>query len=120
MLIHGLGNAIEIWARAAPRLARSFRVIAFDLPGFGEASRPDAAYDGPFFAAQIVALLDALALNRVTLVGNSLGASAILHLSAIAPDRIAKAVLAAPSGIGCKTNVLMRVAALPFIGSWLA
>ena len=120
VLVHGLGNSLEIWDRVASRLARSFRVIAFDLPGFGEASRPDAAYDGPFFGAQIVTLLDALALERATLVGNSLGASAILHLSAVAPERIAGAVLAAPGGIGRKTNLLMRAAALPLIGSWLA
>ncbi len=120
VLVHGLGNSLEIWDRVLPQLAQSFRVIAFDLPGFGEASRPDAAYDGPFFAAQIVALLDALGIKRTTLVGNSLGASAILHMSAIAPHRIERAVLAAPGGIGQRTNILMRAAALPLIGGWLA
>lgn len=120
VLVHGLGNSLEIWDRVLPRLASSFRVIAFDLPGFGAASRPDAAYNGPFFAAQIIALLDALGLERATLVGNSLGASAILHLAALAPDRIARAVLAAPGGIGGSTNLLMRAAALPLVGGWLA
>lgn len=120
VLVHGLGNSLEIWDRILPQLAQSFRVIAFDLPGFGEASQPDEAYDGPFFAAQIVALLDALGIERTTLVGNSLGASAILHMSAIAPHRIERAVLAAPGGIGRQTNVLMRAAALPLIGGWLA
>ncbi|MBV1703136.1 MAG: alpha/beta fold hydrolase [Hyphomicrobiales bacterium] len=119
VLVHGLGNSLEIWDRVVPRLAQSFRVIAFDLPGFGGASRPDAAYDGPFFAAQILALLDALAIERTTLIGNSLGASTILHLSAIAPNRIERAVLAAPGGIGRKTNLLMRAAAVPLIGGWL-
>jgi pimeloyl-ACP methyl ester carboxylesterase len=120
VLVHGLGNSLEIWHRVAPRLSKSFRVIAFDLPGFGTASRPDAAYDGPFFGRLVVALLDALALDKATLVGNSLGASAILHASAIAPHRIIKAVLAAPGGIGRRTNVLMRAAAIPVIGSWVA
>jgi pimeloyl-ACP methyl ester carboxylesterase len=120
VLVHGLGNSHEIWDRVLPQLAHSFRVIAFDLPGFGEASRPDAAYDGPFFAAQIVALLDALGIERATLIGNSLGASAVLHMSAIAPHRIERAVLAAPGGIGKRTNLLMRAAALPLIGGWLA
>jgi pimeloyl-ACP methyl ester carboxylesterase len=120
VLVHGLGNSLEIWARVLPRLARTCRVIAFDLPGFGQASRPDAAHDGPFFAAQVLALLDALELERAVLVGNSLGAGAILHLSALAPRRIARAVLAAPGGIGRRTNVAMRAAALPLIGGWLA
>ena len=120
VLVHGLGNSLEIWNRVLPQLAQSFRVIAFDLPGYGEASRPDATYDGPFFATQIVALLDALGIERTILVGNSLGASAILQMSAIAPQRIERAVLAAPGGIGRRTNVLMRAAALPLIGGWLA
>ena len=119
VLIHGLANSLEIWDRVRDRLARSFRVITFDLPGFGRASRPDAAYDGRFFANQLRALLDAVGLERPILVGNSLGASIILHLSALAPGRIAKAVLAAPGGFGRKTNLTMRLPALPIIGSWL-
>lgn len=119
VLVHGLGNSLEIWDRVAPRLASSFRLIAFDLPGFGAASRPDARYDGPFFATQIIALLDALGLERATLIGNSLGAGAILHVSALAPHRIMRAVLAAPGGIGRRTNPMMRAAALPLVGGWL-
>jgi pimeloyl-ACP methyl ester carboxylesterase len=119
VLVHGLANSIEIWDRVLPRLAKRHRVIAFDLPGFGEASRPDAAYDGPFFAAQIEALLDRLGIERAHLVGSSLGASAIVHFSGIALDRIDKAVLAAPGGFGRRTHWLMRIPSLPFLGWWL-
>lgn len=119
VLVHGLANSIEIWARVSERLARTFRVLAFDLPGFGCASRPDAAYDSDFFAAQLLGLLDAVELERPILVGNSLGASVILRLSGLAPERIEKAVLAAPGGFGRKTNVLMRLPALPIVGDWL-
>lgn len=119
VLVHGLANSLEIWDRVHDRLARRFRVISFDLPGFGRASRSAAAYDGPFFAKQLNALVAALALKRVLLVGNSLGASVILHLSDLAPEQIAGAVLAAPGGFGRKTNLTMRIPALPVIGSWL-
>jgi pimeloyl-ACP methyl ester carboxylesterase len=119
VLVHGLANSLEIWDRVRDRLARSFRVVTFDLPGFGRASRPDAAYDGLFFATQLRAFLDALDLKRPILVGNSLGASIILRFSAVAPGRIEKAVLAAPGGFGRKTNLAMRLPALPIIGSWL-
>lgn len=118
LFVHGLGNSLEIWDRVVPAFA-DVRCVAFDLPGFGEASRPDAAYDGPFFARQIVALLDALGIERAIPVGNSLGASALLHLGDLAPERIERAVLAAPGGIGPKTNLLMRAAALPLVGGWL-
>lgn len=119
VLVHGLANSLEIWDRVRDRLAKRYRVIAFDLPGFGCASRPDAAYDGAFFAAQLNALLDALDLKRPILVGNSLGASVVLRLSELAPRRIEKAVLAAPGGFGRRTNLTMRFPALPMIGSWL-
>jgi pimeloyl-ACP methyl ester carboxylesterase len=119
VLVHGLANAIEIWARVIPKLVQSFRVIAFDLPGFGLASRPKAEYDGPFFARQLHALLGTLGIEKAYFAGNSLGASVILQLSAIAPETIARTVLAAPGGFGRKTHLLMRLPALPFIGSWL-
>lgn len=120
VLVHALANSVEIWDRVLPRLSRSFRVIAFDLPGFGQASRPDAKYDGTFFARQLEAVLDALGLQRPILVGNSLGASTIIRLAKTAPNRMSRAVLAAPGGFGRKTSLLMRAPALPLIGDWLA
>jgi pimeloyl-ACP methyl ester carboxylesterase len=119
VLVHGLANSLEIWDRVRDRLAMRYRVIAFDLPGFGYASRPDAAYDGRFFAVQLNAVLEALDLERAILVGNSLGASVVLCLSELAPKRIEKAVLAAPGGFGRKTNLTMRFPAMPIIGGWL-
>lgn len=119
VLVHGLANSIEIWDRILPRLSRRFRVIAFDLPGFGRASRPDAAYDATFFADQLSALLDTLKIHRAHLVGSSLGASVILRFSEHSLARIDRAVLAAPGGFGRRTHQLMRLPALPLIGDWL-
>jgi len=119
VLVHGLANAIEIWDRVRPRLAERFRVVAFDLPGFGLADRPDGAYDGAFFAEHLRALLEALDIARAHLVGSSLGASLLLHLFALSPERFDKAVLAAPGGFGRRTHPLMRLPALPLIGPWL-
>jgi hypothetical protein len=112
VLIHGLANAIEIWSRVLTRLARRFRVLAFDLPGFGEANRPVAAYDAAFFVDQLKALLDTLAIERAHLVGSSLGAGVIVRFSGQNLDRIDRAVLAAPGGFGRETHPLMRVPGL--------
>ena len=119
VLIHGLANSIEIWDRVMPALAAHFRVIAFDLPGFGQADRPDAAYDGGFFADQLCAMLDTLGIERAHLVGSSLGASIIIRFAADHLERIDRAVLAAPGGFGRRTHPLMRVPSLPLVGSWL-
>nr|WP_246328924.1 alpha/beta fold hydrolase [Brevundimonas lenta] len=119
VLIHGLANSIEIWSRVTPRLAAPFRVVAFDLPGFGEADRPDAAYDSDFFVEQLTALLDTLGIDRAHLVGSSLGASVTVRFSGENLGRIDRAVLAAPGGFGGGTHPLMRIPALPVIGTWL-
>lgn len=119
VLVHGLANSVEIWDRVTPRLARRFHVIAFDLPGFGAASRPNAAYDAAFFADQLLGLLDTLGLARVHLVGSSLGASVIVRLADRSLDRVDRVVLAAPGGFGRRTHPLMRLPALPLIGAWL-
>jgi pimeloyl-ACP methyl ester carboxylesterase len=119
VLIHGLANAIEIWSRVFPRLADRFRVVAFDLPGFGKADRPVAAYDSDFFVDQLKALLDTLGIDRAHLVRSSLGASVIVRFSDQSLDRIDRAVLAAPGGFGRETHPLMRFPALPLVGDWL-
>lgn len=116
VLVHGLANSIEIWDRVVPLLSHRFRVIAFDLPGFGQASRPDVAYDAAFFADQLAAVLDTLGLLRAHLVGSSLGASVIVRFSERRLARIERAVLAAPGGFGRRTHPLMRLPALPLIG----
>lgn len=116
VLIHGLAASIEIWERIIPRLAKTCRVIAFDLPGYGEAERPDAAYDAPFFVAQLLAVMDALSLERAHLVGSSLGASLIVRFSEHNLDRIETAVLAAPGGFGRGVHPFLRVPTLPIIG----
>jgi pimeloyl-ACP methyl ester carboxylesterase len=119
VLLHGLANAIEIWDRVLPALAARFRVVAFDLPGFGEASRPDAAYDSRFFVEQLEGVLNALSIERAHLVGSSLGAGVIVRFSAANLHRIDRAVLAAPGGFGRQTHLLMRPTALPLIGEAL-
>lgn len=119
VLVHGLANSLEIWSRVLPALAERHRVVAFDLPGFGEASRPDAAYDSTFFVDQVRALLDTMEIDRAMLIGSSLGASVIVHFAAANLWRVEKAVLAAPGGFGRATHPLMRLPALPLVGSWL-
>lgn len=119
VLVHGLANSVEIWDLIVPRLARRFRVFTFDLPGFGQASRPDAAYDAIFFADPLSALLDTLKVQRAHLVGSSLGASIILRFSEHSLDRIDRAVLAAPGGFERGTHPMMRLPALPLIGDRL-
>jgi pimeloyl-ACP methyl ester carboxylesterase/predicted glycosyltransferase len=87
------------WKMQIPYLARHCRVVAFDGRGNGRSDRPrdSTAYDEREFAADAVAVLDAIATERAVLVGFSLGAQRGLLLAAEHPDRIAGAVFIGPA-----------------------
>jgi pimeloyl-ACP methyl ester carboxylesterase len=93
VLVHGSGMSASTWAPLMPYL-RTYRLIAFDLPGFGLSDPFD--YSGrplrSHAVAQLTSLLDALRLERVTVVGTSLGGMWALGLALDAPDRVAAVV----------------------------
>jgi pimeloyl-ACP methyl ester carboxylesterase len=96
--IHGLGATKASFLATVAALAPRFRVIAIDLPGFGDSDKPvGAAYDARFFAEAIVELLDALELERAHLIGNSLGGRVALEMGLRAPERVDRLALLAPS-----------------------
>ena len=99
LLVHGSGTSASTWAPLMPQLA-GHRLIAPDLPGFGLSDALD--YGGRSLrehaVAQLSSLLDALELERVPIVGTSLGAMWALCLAVDAPERVtAVAVLAVPA-----------------------
>ena len=74
LCLHGLGGTKASFLSTVNALADSHRVIAADLPGFGDSDKPiGAAYDAPYFSRAVARLLDALELERAHLVGNSMG-----------------------------------------------
>jgi pimeloyl-ACP methyl ester carboxylesterase len=96
--LHGLGGTKGSFLPTVAELGRRFRVIAVDLPGFGDSEKPiGASYDARFFARAVIDLLDALELGRVHLVGNSLGGRIALEVGLLHPDRIDRLALLAPS-----------------------
>jgi pimeloyl-ACP methyl ester carboxylesterase len=74
LMVMGLGSSSAAWSpELIFELARSFRVITYDNRGTGRSDKPDAPYSLEMFAADAVALLDALKLERVHLFGVSMG-----------------------------------------------
>jgi pimeloyl-ACP methyl ester carboxylesterase len=96
VLLHKLGGWVADWRAMAPYLAARRRVIAIDLPGHGESSMlgpPPYVQTVEETAAMVMATLDELGLDRVTLVGNSLGGITSVVMAAHWPDRVRKLVL---------------------------
>jgi pimeloyl-ACP methyl ester carboxylesterase len=96
--VHGLGGTKGSFLPTVAALARGYRVIAPDLPGFGDSDKPlAAAYDARYFAAVVVDLLEALDIERAHLIGNSLGGRVALEVAMRHPDRAGRLALLAPS-----------------------
>ncbi|HXW58658.1 MAG TPA: alpha/beta fold hydrolase [Solirubrobacteraceae bacterium] len=100
LALHGLGGTKGSFLPTVAALADRdrFRVIALDLPGFGDSDKPiRASYDARYFADSVVDLLDALELERAHLIGNSLGGRVALETALCYPDRVGRLALLAPS-----------------------
>jgi pimeloyl-ACP methyl ester carboxylesterase len=96
--VHGLGATKGSFLPSVVALSDRFRVIALDLPGFGDSDKPiGARYDAGYFAAAVIDLLDALGVDRAHLIGNSLGGRVALEVGLRQPDRVDRLALLAPS-----------------------
>ncbi|NJN15874.1 MAG: alpha/beta fold hydrolase [Oscillochloris sp.] len=93
VLVHGLADEADSWRRVILPLAERHRVVALDLPGFGRSAAPQRALSLAFFARTLAGLLDALAIPRAILVGNSVGAMICQRLAVAAPQRVERLVL---------------------------
>lgn len=92
VLLAGLGNTAHAFDDFAPGLTDRFRVIAITRRGFGESDHPDAGYDVPRLAADILAVLDSLKLARVSIVGHSIAGEEMTRLAADHPERVERLV----------------------------
>ena len=98
ILIHGLGATKASFLPTLAALAPAYHAIAIDLPGFGDSDKPfNAPYHAPYFAQSVVALLDALELERAHVGGNSMGGRVAIELGLRAPERVDRLTLLSPS-----------------------
>jgi pimeloyl-ACP methyl ester carboxylesterase len=96
--LHGLGGTKASFLPTLAALADRYRVIALDLPGFGESDKPiAAAYDAAWFARAVTGLLDALEIERAHVIGNSMGGRVAIELGLTAPDRTDRIGLLSPA-----------------------
>jgi pimeloyl-ACP methyl ester carboxylesterase len=99
LCIHGLGGTKASFMPTVRGLAENgFRVIAMDLPGFGDSSKPLAgAYNAEFFAEAVRELLNEMGIDRARLVGNSMGGRVAIEVGMRSPKRVEQLVLLSPA-----------------------
>jgi pimeloyl-ACP methyl ester carboxylesterase len=98
LCLPGLGGTKASFLTTVAALAPSRRVIAIDLPGFGDSAKPlSGRYDAPWFARAVTALLDELGIARVDLIGNSMGGRVAIEVGLSHPERVRKLALLCPA-----------------------
>ena len=115
LLIHGIGDSSSTWLPVVESFATDYTVIAPDLLGHGRSEKPRADYSVAGFANGMRDLLSVLEVDRVTVVGHSLGGGVAAQFAYQFPDRCERLVLVGSGGVGRTVSPLLRVAAVPGI-----
>jgi pimeloyl-ACP methyl ester carboxylesterase len=98
MHLHGFGLSGRYLLPTAERLADEFHTLVPDLPGFGRSAKAGALLDVPDLAHAAARFLDDRQVEKVTLVGNSMGCPVILEFAHHYPERLERAILVSPAG----------------------
>lgn len=120
LLIHGIGDNSTTWHTVQSALAQRFTVIAPDLLGHGSSDKPRADYSVAAYANGMRDLLSVLDIDRVTVVGHSLGGGVAMQFAYQFPQLVDRLILVGAGGVTKEVNVALRVASLPMGSEALA
>ncbi len=116
VLVHGCACSAEWWQYNVAPLAQGYRVYAPDLIGSGRSAKeitdPSLSYAAYFMSK----FMDALGVDRATLVGNSMGGTICAQLAAQYPSRLEKFVLVDSAGFGRELHPFLRSWSVPIVG----
>ena len=113
VLIHGVAGRSAQWTAVIELLARSHTVLAPDLLGHGDSAKPRGDYSLGAHASGIRDLLVGLDIERVSVVGHSLGGGIAMQFAYQFPERCQRMVLVSSGGLGDEVHPLLRAATLP-------
>jgi len=120
LLIHGIGDNSTTWNGIQAKLAQRFTVIAPDLLGHGQSDKPRADYSVAAYANGMRDLLSVLEIERVTVVGHSLGGGVAMQFAYQFPHLVDRLILVGAGGVTKDVNVALRLASLPMGSEALA
>ncbi len=113
LLIHGIGSRHETWLPVIEELAKTHTVIAPDLLGHGQSAKPRADYSIGGYANGMRDLLTVLGIDRVTVVGHSLGGGIAMQFAYQFPQRTERIVLVGTGGLGPEVNPIIPLCTIP-------
>ena len=99
LLIHGLGGAWQNWLENIPVLARKHRVIAIDLPGFGDSPMPKWTVNIRNYGSMMLDFIEAVKTGPLPVIGNSMGGFVAAEMSIRDEPAVTKVVLVSSAGV---------------------
>jgi len=113
LLLHGMAGSSQTWRSVIRPLSRTYRVIAPDLPGHGDSSKPRSDYSLGAFAALLRDLLDELGITQATIIGHSLGGGVAMQFTYQHPDYCQRLILISSGGLGTDVGLTLRLLSAP-------
>ena len=106
VLLHGFNGSLFNFERLVPLLAKDFRLISIDLPGFGlTGAIPSANYTTESFMDTVTRLTNQLGIEKFLIAGNSMGGGVAWRYTLENPTKVEGLILLASSGVGSKEDV---------------
>lgn len=99
LFVHGLSGAWQNWLETLPHFARSHRVIALDLPGFGASPMPPWEISIPSYGRFVRDFCERVGVDRCSLVGNSMGGFIATEVAITDPERVDELTLVSAAGV---------------------
>jgi pimeloyl-ACP methyl ester carboxylesterase len=116
VLIHGYTDSARDWVPLLPYLSKDFRLILLDIRGHGKSGKPECCYARLDFAYDLKLLLDELHIERVAIVGHSLGSIIAQTFAEFWPERTTRVVLISSTG-GVRPGTAKRPPQFDFAAS---
>jgi pimeloyl-ACP methyl ester carboxylesterase len=113
LLLHGMAGSWQTWRSVIRPLSRNFRVVAPDLLGHGDSTKPRSDYSLGAFAVLLRDLLDELGVTRATIVGHSLGGGIAMQFIYQHPDYAHRLILIGSGGLGPDVGLTLRLLSAP-------
>ena len=105
VLVHGFGASTITWQKTLNALAPQYQVYALDMKGFGLTAKPkDGNYHATAYTDHLLGFLDAMKLQKVVMVGHSLGGAIASRLALLHPERVGALVLVDPAPVTLPKN----------------
>jgi pimeloyl-ACP methyl ester carboxylesterase len=113
LLVHGIAGSSQTWRSVIGPLSRKYRVVAPDLLGHGNSTKPRSDYSLGAMSVLVRDILDGLGITRATIVGHSLGGGVAMQFVYQHPEYVQRLVLIASGGLGPDVGLTLRLASLP-------